>query len=138
MQNFGLNCNYFSKAVDCGLIQQKTEGSFTKRPANRYALSNPIRPRQIGRPGAHRGADGGATLRVFAGGERRRRELAGDGCSGAPVGHLGCGLVQKDERDTRKTLEHAGWRFCAPAGLATARGGPGSPAWHGRAIPASV
>ena len=30
MQNFGLNCNYFSKAVDCGLIQQKTEGSLAK------------------------------------------------------------------------------------------------------------
>ena len=59
----------------------------------------------------------------YAGGERRRRELAGDGCSGAPVGHLGCGLVQKDERDTCKSLEHAGWRFCAPAGLATVRGG---------------
>jgi len=30
VQNFGLNCNYFSKAVDCGLIQQKTEGSLAK------------------------------------------------------------------------------------------------------------
>ena len=30
MQNFGLNCNYFSKAEDCGLIQQKTEGSLAK------------------------------------------------------------------------------------------------------------
>ena len=122
--------------MDRGLIQQKTEGSFTKEPANRYAPSNLIRPRQIGRPGAHRGADGGAMLRVFAGGKRRRRELAGDGCSGAPVGRLGCGLVQKDERDTRKSLVHVGWWFCALAGLATVRGGPGSPAWHGRAVPA--
>ena len=73
-----------------------------------------------------------------AGAELRGGELAGAGCFGAPVGHLGCGLVQKDERDTRKSLEHVGWRFCALAGLATVRGGPGSPAWHGRALPASV
>ena len=72
----------------------------------------------------------------YAGGERRRRELAGEGRSGAPGGHLGCGLVQKDERDMRNSLEHAGWRFCAPTRLAVARGGPGSPAWHGRAVPA--
>ena len=30
MQKFGLNCNYFSKAEDCGLIPQKTEGSLAK------------------------------------------------------------------------------------------------------------
>ena len=30
MQHFGLNCKYFSKAVDCGLNQQKTEGSLAK------------------------------------------------------------------------------------------------------------
>ena len=62
-------------------------------------------------------------MRVFAGGDRRRRKLAGDDCSGATVGHLGCGLVQNDERDARETLEHEGWRCCALAGLATARSG---------------
>jgi hypothetical protein len=61
--------------------------------------------------------------RSAAGAELRGGELAGAGRSGAPVGHLGCGLVQKDERGTRKSLEHEGWRCCALAGLATARSG---------------
>jgi len=81
---------------------------------------------------------GAGRRRSAAGAELRGGELAGAGRSGTPVGRLGCGLVQKDERDTRKSLEHEGWRCCALAGLATVRGGPGSPAWHGRALPASV
>jgi hypothetical protein len=101
------------------------KGSLAKGPANRYALFNLIRPREIGRLRAvvARGRRRGVTGAYSSGGAARN--LAGVGDSGATEGHSGFCLVQKDVYATSNPLEGTGWLFWARPWLAVARGGPG-------------
>ena len=100
MQNFGLNCNYFSKAVDCGLNTQKPRGSYANMPGRRGKFgsrpldldlmaqrgwdlgSNLIRLLRIGRPWSIGGCgtaalvDGDQSPRRRTGETRRSRAIS--------------------------------------------------------------
>ena len=82
VQNFGLNCNYFSKTVDCGLISNKSRGSLTKEPGRTITFrSGPSDPDRVAR------IKGGAVL----------IRAARSGSNGS--GRLGAGMRRRRHRE---------------------------------------